>query len=84
MKSEKDAILLRQKHSNIANKHPHKDEQGYKQSYNEGRVAFKLTSKTTPIFFVLLSSRTEWCDCYWTSPVAETVSKTASIILESQ
>ena len=50
MKSEKDAILLRQKHSNIANKLPHKDEQGYKQSYNEGPVAFKLTSKTIRFF----------------------------------
>ena len=75
MKSEKDAILLRQKHSNIANKLPHKDEQGYKQSHNEGPVAFKLTSKTVRYFFVLLSFRTEWCDCSWTSPVAETVSK---------
>ena len=44
MKSEKDAILLRQKYSNIANKLPHKDEQGHK--HNEGPVAFKLTSKT--------------------------------------
>ena len=60
LKSERDAILLRQKR-NIANTEQisTKDEQGYKQSFKEGPGIFKRESKTIRTFLVLLSFRKE-------------------------